>query len=484
MLIPFGDWRPDVADYQTNYTKTAKNVVPRGDGYGPWPSFSGLTAALPAPCRGFFVARNADGSVSIFAGTATKLYELNNTNFTWTDVSAGGGSYAALSAAAQWSFVQFNNFVIACQANVAPQVFDLISSSAFAALGGTPPQAAYVATVNRFVVLSGIGGSPYRIQWSGLNAITTWTSGVSQSDFQDLADGGRVQGVAGGEYGLVFQDSAIRRMTYAPGSPYTFQIDRIAVDNGLLAPYSLTRASDRVFFLGTKGFHAIAPGGVPVPIGKERFDRTFLADYDASNLQLVIGASDPQQSRVYFAYKSQNGATGQFDKIICYDYGLDRASLVLASGEYLATLAQPGLTLESLDSLQSNIELFPTAFDSMSTAALTKLAAVNASHALGFFTGANADAQIETAEQSLGRRLRVKGFRPITDAAGCYGSVAGRENAQSIASYSAEQAVNARGLCPANLSTRLARAHLHLPGGTAWTYAAGVEPAFQQEGRR
>ena len=43
----------------------------------------------------------------------------------------------------------------------------------------------YVAVVGRFVVLSGLLSTPYRIQWSGLNAITTWTSGVNSSDFQD-----------------------------------------------------------------------------------------------------------------------------------------------------------------------------------------------------------------------------------------------------------------------------------------------------------
>ena len=56
-----------------------------------------------------------------------------------------------------------------------PQVFDLTSSSAFADLGGSPPQARYIAMVGRFVVLSGLLSTPYRIQWSGLNATTTWT---------------------------------------------------------------------------------------------------------------------------------------------------------------------------------------------------------------------------------------------------------------------------------------------------------------------
>jgi hypothetical protein len=50
--------------------------------------------------------------------------------------------------------------------------------------------------------------------------------------------------------------------------------------------------------------------------------------------------------------------------------------------------------------------------------------------------------------------------------------------------YSAEQAVNGKGLCPANVSTRLARRRLRIPAGTAWTFASGVEPMMAQEGKR
>jgi len=45
--------------------------------------------------------------------------------------------------------------VLAVEANSAPQVFDLTSSSAFADLGGSPPQARYIAVVGRFRLLSG-----------------------------------------------------------------------------------------------------------------------------------------------------------------------------------------------------------------------------------------------------------------------------------------------------------------------------------------
>lgn len=369
-------------------------------------------------------------------------------------------------------------------------MFDLTSSSAFADLGGSPPQARYVAVVNRFVVLSGLGSStPYRIQWSGLNAVTTWTSGVNSSDFQDLPDGGIVRAVGRGETGLITQDSSLRRMIYAPGAPYVFQIDRVAQDKGIFAPLSLVRAGDRLFFAGNDGFYMILPGGYPTAIGKERFDRTFFADVDTGQLQLIIGASDPRAPRVYWAYKSQSGAAGLFDKILCYDYLVERASLISQSGEYLATLARPGLTLEGLDSISGSIDALTFSLDDVATSALSQLSIVDSSHRLGFFGGpiaggSNLEATLDTAEQTLDRRMRVKGFRPITDAATCYGSVGARENLQSTVSYSTEQAVNGKGLCPANVSTRLARGRLRIPAGTTWTFASGVEPMVAQEGRR
>jgi hypothetical protein len=483
-LLPFPEYRPDVADYRGASTKTATNVVPRADGYGPFRNFVAFTAALPEACRGFFYARKADGSVAIFAGTASKLYLLDNTDFEWSDVSLDADDYATLPTAYHWQFAQFGNFVIAVQPNVVPQMFDLSSSSAFAELGGSPPQASYISIVGRFVVLSGLLNNPYRVQWSGLNAATTWTSGVNSSDYQDLPDGGIVRGVGGGEFGVIFQETAMRRMIYVPGSPLIFQIERITEDKGLHAPYSLIRAGDRLFFLASQGFHAIGGGGLPEPIGKERFDRTFFEDYDSGNIQLVIGAADPQESRVYWAYKSRNGTAGQFDRMIVWDHVLGRASRIEMAGEYLATMARPGVTLEGLDDILDNIDELAFSLDDVSTAALSKVAAFGSGHNLGFYTGETLEAVIETAEQTLGRRMRVQGARPITDAATCTVAISGRERTQDEPAASAEQAVDARGFAPANVSTRLARGRLHVPAGEAWTYAIGIEPAFKQEGSR
>jgi hypothetical protein len=484
-LIPFGEYRPDVANYQAQFAAFLKNALPRGDGYGPFPDFSAYSAALAGPCRGFFKAIRSDGSIAIFGATATRLYQLNNTNFGWNDVSKGAAAYPALSATDNWQFVQFNNFVIAVQANVLPQLFDLRSSTAFADLAGNPPQARYISVVGRFIVLSGLLSSPYRVQWSGLNDVTQWTSGINSSDFQDLPDGGIVRGVAGGEFGNIFQDGAIRRMTFAPGSPFVFQIERIAEDRGLYAPYSLIRSGDRIFFLAADGFMTMAPSGYPAPIGKERVDRTFLADLDKGNLQLVIGASDPQHSRVLWAYKSNSGASGLFDKLICYDYVLDRWSPIAITGEYLGSLSQPGLTLENLDAISPSLDALGPSLDSFATSVTPEIAAFNASHVLGFFRGANLEATIDTGAQALdGRRLFVRGIRPITDAATVFGSVLAAERWPDVPTASPESAMDGRGLIPLRASTRYARGRIRIPAGTPWSFALGVEPDVAPEGLR
>jgi len=354
-LVKFGSWAPDVSDINTGVSANILNVVPRADGYGPFPDFQAFTQALPSQCRGFFFARNADSSIAIFAGTASDLYLLNNSTFAWTKVSLSGG-YSALSSNANWQFVQFNTNVIAVQVNAPPQIYTLGTSTNFANLGGSPPQASYVAIINRFLVLAGISGFPYRVQWSGLNALTTWDNITAQSNFQDLADGGLVTGIAGGDqFGVIFQQTSIRSMIFAPGSAVVFDILRIATNDGLLAPQAVITAADNIFFCSPQGFKMIAPGGYPTPIGREQVDRTFFANVDTANLQLFIAATDPTTTRVYFAYKSQHGTQGQFDTVLVYDIVLQRWTPLKVSGQYLTALARPGLTLEALDAIAPGI---------------------------------------------------------------------------------------------------------------------------------
>lgn len=477
-MLAAGEYKPDVSDYLGTASRNVLNVIPRGDGYGPFPAFAAFSSAMAAACRGGFYALKSDGTVITFAGTSTKLYQLNNSDFTWTDVSLAAGTYSALSATAQWQFAQFGNLVFATQANAVLQVFDLSSSSAFANCAGSPPQAAYISVVGRFLVLSGLLSNPYRIQWSGLNATTTWTSGTNSSDYQDFPDGGIVRGVAGGEAGIIFQDQAIRRMSYVPGSPIIFQIDRITQDKGLYAPYSIIRAGELIFFYAGQGFYKIPPGGYPEQIGREKVDRTFLADLDKGNLQLFIGAADPRSTRVYWAYKSVSGTAGTYDKILGYDFMLERFFPVSATGEYLLGISQTGLTLENLDSISASIDALTLSLDAYATAVQPEIAQFNSSHVLGFFRGTNLEATVESAEQGTdANRLTTRGFQVVTDAATHYGSVSYRDTLLVSSTAGSEVLVNARtGRVDLMRDARYTRFKVRIPAATTWTYLAGVVP--------
>ena len=474
--ISWGEYRPDVAALNAAFTSSIANVLPRGDGYGPFKDLVGFTSALAAACRGYFCARKQDGTVSIFAGTSTKLYNLDNTTFAWTDVSKGASTYSALPSTAHWQFAQFNNFVIAVQANTVPQVFDLTSSSAFADLGGSPPQAAYIAVVNRFLVLSGLLSYPYRVQWSGLNATTTWTSGTNYSDYQDLPDGGPARQVVGGELGVILQDNAIRRMTFSPGSDIVFQIDRLASDTGLLCPYSVAVSSEKIFFLSSKGFMQTDSSGVLNPIGVERVDRTFLDSYNSAAPQLVIAAADPVSHAVVWSYQSIDGsASGLFDTLLTYNWALNKWTPVALSGEYISSLSRPGLTLEGLDTISASVDALTFSLDDVSTSALSRLSAVGSDHAMGFFTGENLEATLETTEiTDHGFRTLINGFTPITDAGGGVGCAGGRDALNGTLAYGDESTLNEDGFCPLLEDMRHFRLKLRIPAGESWTYSSGV----------
>ena len=480
-LVPYGEYKPDVSDYEGSTTKNIMNVLPQGDGYGPFPDFTNYTTALPGLCRGAFYALKADGTVATFAGTEDKLYVLDNTTFAWVDASKGGGPYGTVGATAQWRFAQFNDLVFATQANNVLQVFNLSSSTEFEDAQGSPPQAAYIEVVGRFLVLSGLLSTPYRIQWSGLNDVNSansWTSGINSSDFQDLPDGGIVRGVAGGEYGTIVQDQAIRRMIYAPDSPVIFQIERVTQDQGLYAPYSVIRSGDAIFFYSAKGFYKIEPGGLPQQIGRERVDRTFFAGLDKSNLQLFMGAADPRGTRVFWAYKSVDGATGSYDTVLGYDRALDRFFPIRMSGQYLLGISQTGLTLEALDDLSASVDDMTASLDSYATSVTPEISQFDRANVLGFFRGANLEATLETAEQGTdGRRIFIKGFRPITDAVEVYGGASFRDNQQAGVAITPEARINPRtGRCDFRKETRYSRFKTRIPAGTAWSFNAGVEP--------
>ena len=144
----------------------------------------------------------------------------------------------------------------------------------------------------------------------------------------------------------------------------------------------------------------IPPGGLPTQIGRERVDRTFLADLDKGNLQLFMGAADPRSSRVYWAYKSVSRvASALTTNCSAMTICLDRFFPVSVSGEYLLGISQTGLTLENLDSISASLDALTLSLDSYASAVQPQIAQFKGSNVLGFFAGSPLEGTIESAEQ-------------------------------------------------------------------------------------
>jgi hypothetical protein len=483
--ISFGPYEPDSTSVETQKTVYVKNVVPKSDGYGPVLDLASFTQALPSRCLGFFACVDTSNAVHVFAGTATKLYKLNSTTGAWADVSKVG-SYSVTDREF-WDFDVFGSQVIAVTHSNNPQVFTLGSSSVFADLGGTPPQARRVNVIGDFVVLTGLSANPSRIQWSGLNNATQWTPGTNSSDYQDFPDGGYVRGVGGGEFGIVFQDTAIRRMIFNPAGTEIFDFSRISEDRGLYMPYSLAKSHQSMFFYAADGFYRVDSTGALTPIGSNRNNQTFLDDADLTSPRYMIGAADPLSQRIIWAYKSQsNTNTATLDKKIFYDWALDRWSYAEANCEFIDQAAPLSVTLEGLDSV-GNLDALTISLDSTVAASYQpKLAAFGTDHKLGFFEGLPLEAIVNTSEGAIGegQRLMIRGVAPITDASTAYISVQARERLQDVPVTKRETVMGATGYCPQRVSGRFLTARARVPGGISWTYLRGVEVDSVQVGFR
>ncbi len=64
-----------------------------------------------------------------------------------------------------------------------------------------------------------------------------------------------MQGVTGGEFGLVLLERSIVRMSYV-GTPLIFQFDNIARNRGCFEPNSVIQWQGITYFLGDDGFYA------------------------------------------------------------------------------------------------------------------------------------------------------------------------------------------------------------------------------------
>lgn len=484
MRVQFGEWLPDLPDLDNPGSTTVLNVYPGENCYRPFRALSGYTSALTARCRGAFTARSVADAVHLFAGDATKLYHLVGSSITWDDVS--NGTYGADEF---WSFAQFGDVVIATNGIDNVQSYTMASSTDFADLTGSPPKARYVAVVGDFVVLGCLSTLPQRVRWSGFDDATSWTvSASTQADFQDIVgNDGKVTGLVGGrDYGLVFLERALVRMTYV-GPPYIFQFSIIEDAPGTRAPGSIASWKGLVFWLAEDGFY-MSTGAQAIPIGKNKVDRTFLSDLDNSYINRVTASYDPLQACYMVAYPGSGSVAGNPNKLMIYSLASQRWTLVEQAVEALfPAAASLGFTLDQLDTVSSSLDALSASLDSSAWAGgATSFQAFDTNHKLGSFTGNTLAATLDTQEAQLfdGKRARVRTTRPLADGGTPTIAMGTRNLLTSSVVYGAAVSPNTEGYCYQRTNARYHRARLTIPAASTWTKAWGVDFEATPEGRR
>lgn len=478
MFVAAAEYRPDVASLNTAFTDEIRNVLVADGSYIPAPSFNALSSALPSQPFGWISVRSANGARMFFAGTASKLWALNNTTLEWDDVTQTATAYAA-SDAAPWSFALFGNFVIAVNQNDDPQVFEIGTDTEFRNLGGSPPRAGIVKVWGAFVALMWLTGNPNRVHWSGLEDCEFWTPGTNNSDYQDFPDGGTVQGSTEATNPIVFLESAIQRATFVPGSVEIFTFQKIHDKRGAKSRNSIACRGAYAFYADEGGFFQIATDGSVTPIGFEKVDRSVFGRLNASAISDILGAVDPFYSRVYWALDVKG--EGVFTEMVVYDWQLGKWTHIDITATGIFPFITMGYTLESLDTISMSLDALTFSLDSKAwQGGAPLLAGFSQDFRLGSFSGDSLEAVITTPEigDTGGQVMRTTSSYPVVDSSTVFVSIGARMRRDQSATvvWSPEQVPSYNTGRVRKISrARFHRFRIRIPAGEPWSHAKGID---------
>lgn len=480
-MIPFGEWLPDQPENMERATE-ALNVYSAANGYLPHCSFSVISSALDSRARGAQSFKDSSEDVYTYAGTTASLYDVSDSP---TDVTRSGDPYATANEDI-WEMTKWGDQCIATNYFDEPQEITLGGSN-FADLGGSPPRAKYIATVGNFVVLGYINDSvdgvvPNRVHWSAFEDATGWTPGTSQSDIQDLlGNGGAVRKVIGGDYGIVFQDRAIQRMDYV-GTPLVFQFNEVEPEKGAWMSGGVVQFGRSVYYISRDGFYELVDGSTSYPIGHEKVNRYFLADFDASYPHRVTAAIDMQNSSIVWSYPGVGNSGGTPNKQIIYNWVTKKFTRAELEIDLLFRGLSIGYTLDQLDPF-GTLDTLPASLDSMSwKGGAETLYGFDTSFRYGSFSGPALDAVVETEEHGGNDRTYISAVRPHVEGGTPTVQIATRDNLTDNVTLSAEASLAATGRANVRSNSRYARVRVNISGG--FDHAVGVEVTGRKAGRQ
>lgn len=313
------------------------------------------TPALVAPCTGAAVVTRLDGIRRIFAGTATRLYEL--AGGAWGDVTRGSGVYLG-GPETRWSFTQFGDATIA--ANRADTIQRSLSG-VFSDIAGAP-KAEIVFSVGAFVMaLNTNDGAEKPNGWhcSAAFVDTDWTPSIStQSTRGQLvaSPGPLTAGLRLGEYAVAYKSKSIYLGQYV-GTPVVW--DWLLVpggEAGCVGKEAVCDIGGAHFFVGDDNIW-VFDGTRPIPIADGTVRQWFFDNSSPQNRFKTKCTFDRQNNVVWVFYPGIGSTV--CDRALVYHVASKRWGRADRTIQAVVNFVAPGITIDGLGALSATIDGLP-----------------------------------------------------------------------------------------------------------------------------
>ena len=370
MYIPISGYAPDAEPSTPGVLLDTEMMIPTLNGVAALPADADAgVAATPSAVASMVTLRDLAGNNLIFAGGAASLAKLATT--TWTDVTrTSGGAYSS-TAAARWTFAQFDARSLAANRGDKLQKFDTGDSDFSDVTDG--PKAAFVSVSKNFVMVAntkgGPGGSdtygdsPNRWWCCAIGNSNSWTANVSTQATSGLLQDtpGEIVGLhALGSGFVAYKENSMYLARYV-GPPRVWEWSQVPGE-GMGAPshYSVVNIETAHLFIGRDNVYMFDPSG-PRPLADNRVAESLLADINVKHQNRLVGFQDRNTWRAYWFYPSVGSNDGTLDKYICFNYRSNRWTRGTKTVRFAFEYREPGVSYNDLGSYYSTYADLPTA---------------------------------------------------------------------------------------------------------------------------
>jgi len=469
--VIFKEWLPDLPELNNPGLLEALNVLPLNGAYASYAplSGSGTANAFSGTACGAFMSRWGTGTAvyaSVDAVSTNRLLKHNGSS--WITSSAARSPLGTLHT----SFEQYGNLILATDGANGLSAVTVSSATTFNAVSvGASPQ--FVGVIGQFVVVGNFPNTDTSnsasIRWSAIdnplsfpvpNSATAIATQAGENFFQP--ERGPVTGISGGDqFGLVFQQGAVNRLTYVGGS-VVFQIDPVDEQRGAYFPNSIVRVSSLTYFMAKSGFF-VTDGVTIKELSRDKISSAFISEVVFTNPHRVCGAYDGKRNLIYWSYAISGASNQMQNRMIIYEPASDRFTRANDSVSSIFTSREG-----SMGGLIDTFDGPPMGIMSGGT--------------LGSFSGTPGTAIFTTGETepNPGGFADLQGIKPLVDVTvnAVTAAMGTRNDRKSAVTFTSESTANSRsGFCnfrdKGGVASRYHRARLTVAG--TFNAAQGLE---------